>query len=227
MKKEKYYPPKHATGQFHCPHCGVYAKQFWANIKASENYTNNFNNVIVNLSQFNQNLDHNWTISACEHCEKIIIWLSNEIVYPKKMIVDLPNKDLSEDIKKDYLEAAIIFNDSARSSAALLRLALQKLCIQLGEKGKNINDDIKNLVKKGLNPQIQKSLDILRITGNNAVHPGEINVKEKSELVLKLFELINFIAEKMITEPKEIEEFYNELPNGAKDQIAKRDSTEK
>lgn len=227
MKKEKYYPPEHATGQFHCPHCGVYAKQFWANIVASENRrSGNWNQDISSLSGFSEELKHDWVISACEHCNNKILWLNAEIIYPKKMIVDLPNEDLLEDIKKDYLEAAIIFNDSVRSSAALLRLALQKLCIQLGENGKNINDDIKNLVKKGLNSQIQKSLDILRITGNNAVHPGEINVEEKPELVLKLFELINFIAEKMISEPKEIEGFYEELPDGAKEQINERDNIE-
>jgi len=45
------------------------------------------------------------------------------------MIVEAPNSDLSEDIKKDYLKAANIFTDSPRASAALLRLALQKLCI--------------------------------------------------------------------------------------------------
>jgi len=77
-----------------------------------------------------------------------------------------------------------------------------------------------------LNPNIQKSLDILRITGNNAVHPGEINVEEKPELVLKLFELINFIAEKMITEPKEVGAFYEELPDSAKEQIRERDNQE-
>lgn len=226
MKKEKHYPPEHAKGQFHCPHCGVFAKQFWANIVASESAGRNFNSAISNLSGFSENLSHDWTISACQHCGKKIIWLDNEIVYPKKMIVDLPNDDLSDEIKKDYLEAAIIFNDSVRSSAALLRLALQKLCKQLGEKGDNINADIKNLVKKGLNPQIQKSLDILRITGNNAVHPGEIDIEEKPELVLKLFELINFIAEKMISEPKEIEGFYEELPENAKEQIKERDNQE-
>jgi len=224
MKKEKYFPPEHAKGQFHCPHCGVYAKQFWAHIEAKHIWGNTF--IGGRVSDFQENLDREWTISKCEHCGKKMIWLDSEIVYPKEMIVDLPNDDLSEDIKKDYLEAATIFNDSPRSSAALLRLALQKLCKQLGEKGDNINEDIKNLVKKGLNPQIQKSLDILRITGNNAVHPGEINVEEKSELVLKLFELINFIAEKMITEPKEIEGFYEELPDNAKEQVKKRDNQE-
>ncbi|MBU0529298.1 DUF4145 domain-containing protein, partial [bacterium] len=94
----------------------------------------------------------------------------------------------------------------------------------LGEKGKNINDDIKALVKKGLNPKIQKSLDILRITGNNAVHPGEIDIEEEPAKVLKLFELINIIAEKMITEPKEIDSLYNDLPEKAKEAVEKRDN---
>jgi len=99
----------------------------------------------------------------------------------------------------------------------------QKLMIQLGEKGKNINDDIKSLVKKGLNPRIQKSLDSLRITGNNAVHPGKINLVEEPDKVLQLFKILNFIAEKMITEPNEIDKFYDELPEKAKEAVEKRD----
>lgn len=225
MRKEKYYPPEHAKGQFHCPHCGVYAKQFWAHIGARPIWGGNCS--IQGQSVFQEDFNKRWTISKCEHCAEKIIWLDGEIIFPKKMIVELPAVDLNEEIKKDYLEAAIIFNDSLRSSAALLRLALQKLCIQLGEKGENINEDIKNLVKKGLNPQIRKSLDILRITGNNAVHPGEINVEEKPELVLKLFELINFIAEKMIAEPKEIDSFYEAMPESTKAAIDKRDQDEK
>ena len=66
-------------------------------------------------------------------------------------------------------------------------------------------------------------MDILRITGNNAVHPGEINIEEDPEKVLKLFELLNFIAEKMITEPKEISSFYDDLPEGSKEAVEKRD----
>ncbi|UAW99940.1 DUF4145 domain-containing protein [Halopseudomonas nanhaiensis] len=137
------------------------------------------------------------------------------MIYPKKSIATPPNVDLSESIQADYREAASVLADSPRAAAALLRFALQKLCVQLGEQGKNINDDIKNLVKKGLNPLVQKSLDALRITGNNAVHPGELDLSEEPDRVLKLFELINFIANKMITEPKEIESFYEGLPSGA------------
>jgi len=225
MRKERFYPPEYSKGKFHCPHCGVFAKQYWAHIEAKEIWSSGFINVSV--SSFSESLGREWTISKCEYCGKKIIWLDSEIIYPKKIVTDLPNDDLSEDIKKDYFEAAKIFTDSPRASAALLRLALQKLCKQLGEKGDNINEDIKNLVKnKGLNPQIQKLLDILRITGNNAVHPGKINIEEKPELVLRLFQLINFIVEKMVTELKEIEGFYEELPEDAKEQIKKRDSQE-
>lgn len=80
---------------------------------------------------------------------------------------------------------------------------------------------------KGLNPLVQKALDALRITGNNAVHPGEINLLEEPDRVLKLFDLINFIADKMITEPKEIENFYDKLPSGALEAVEKRDKTAK
>ena len=224
MTKEKYYSPIYAEGQFHCPHCNVFAKQHWANISADANNTRGYyNEDICRLSQFVEKLDSIWVISKCEHCGKKIIWLDENIIYPKKITVSLPNEDLDEEIQIDYLEAANIFSDSPRASAALLRLALQKLCKQLGEEGKNINEDIKNLVGKGLNPQIQKSLDILRITGNNAVHPGEINIEENPEIVLKLFELLNFIAEKMITEQKEINSFYDDLPERSKEAVEKRD----
>ena len=145
------------------------------------------------------------------------------MIFPAASIAAPANHDLSEEIRADYSEAAAVVAHSPRAAAALLRLALQKLCKQLGEKGENINDDIKAMVAKGLNPLVQKSLDALRITGNNAVHPGEINLNEEPERVLKLFELINFIATKMITEPREIEAFYGDLPDGALDAVKKRD----
>lgn len=230
MGDEKYFPPEFAKGQFHCPHCGVFAKQRWSHLSATGDvytkpghYGPIYKSKIYNLTKITGQLKESWSISFCEHCGSEIIWLDEIFVYPKKIIVSAPNVDLNQDIQNDFNEAAKIFSDSPRAAAALLRLALQKLCKQLGEKGKNINEDIKNLVKKGLNPQIQKSLDILRITGNNAVHPGEINITENSQLVLKLFEFINFIADKMITEPKEISGFYEKLPDSAKEQIEKRD----
>lgn len=231
MNKEQHFPPEHAKGQFHCPHCGVYAKQRWSHLRAiNDNYTKRdgygrftHSSSIVNLTEVSGDLPEVWTISICEHCNQMAAWLGAAMIYPKKIIVEQPNKDLNEDIKKDYLEAANVLGDSPRSAAAILRLSLQKLCKQLGEKGENINDDIAALVKKGLNPAIRKSLDALRITGNNAVHPGKLDLTEDTERVIKLFSLVNFVAEKMITEQKEIGAFYDDLPEDAKNAVDKRD----
>jgi hypothetical protein len=226
MANESYFPPEHAKGKFHCPHCGVFAKQRWSHLAAGgDMYRSQYHySNIQEMTPMSGTLPEEWTISVCEHCDDRVIWLNAKIVYPKKIPVEQPNTDLSDDIQKDYLEAANVLNDSPRSAAAILRLALQKLCKRLGEKGKDINADIAALVKKGLNPAIQKSLDSLRITGNNAVHPGELDLTEDIERASKLFGLLNFIAQKMITEPKEIDSFYNELPSGAKEAVEKRDA---
>lgn len=144
-------------------------------------------------------------------------------MFPQSSIVEPPNPDLPEEIKSDYNEASIVFNLSPRSAAALLRLAIQKLCKALGEPGKDINTDIKNLVIKGLPHKVQEALDSVRVIGNEAVHPGELNLNDNKDIASKLFKLINFIATKMITEPKEIDELYNSLPKGKLEGIKNRD----
>ena len=221
MANSEYFPPTLGKGEFHCPHCNVYAKQFYSHL--STLIQSNWSSLVDQQSKFNEILPRDWIVTKCQRCGEYIVWRNEMMVYPKTMIAPPPNSDMAEEIKADYIEAGNVFSDSPRAAAALLRLALQKLCKQLGEKGENINEDIKNMVSRGLNPLVQKSLDALRITGNNAVHPGEINLEEGPEKVLKLFELLNFIANKMITEPREIESFYKGLPEGAREAVQRRD----
>jgi hypothetical protein len=146
------------------------------------------------------------------------------MTHPDSSSAPLPNADLPEDIRTDYEEARSIINRSSRGAAALLRLCVQKLCKHLGEPGKDINADIKALVKKGLNPTIQKSLDIVRVIGNEAVHPGQIDLRDRPETAVHLCQLINIIAEAMITQPKMIEQLYAGLPATKRDQIQERDA---
>lgn len=149
------------------------------------------------------------------------------MIYPDSSSIQSPNSDLAQDIIDDYLEAANIINRSPRGAVALLRLAIQKLCKQLGEQGKNINDDIANLVQKGLPTTIQKALDIVRVIGNEAVHPGQIDLKDDQETASKLFDLINIIAHVMITQPKEIAALYETLPEEKRAGIDDRDKKSK
>lgn len=151
------------------------------------------------------------------------MWYEGKMIYPDFEGVQPPNEDLSNDIKEDYNEASSILQKSPRGSAALLRLAIQKLCIELGESGENINNDIKSLVTKGLPSAVQKSLDVVRVIGNEAVHPGQIDLKDDIETAEVLFKLVNLIAEKMITEPKEVEDIFQSLPEEKRLAIQKRD----
>src|SRR5207249_2865137 len=110
-----------------------------------------------------------------------------------------------------------------RGAAALFRLCIQKLCSHLGESGKNINSDIASLVKKGLNPKVQRSLDVVRVVGNEAVHPGTIDLRDKPETAVQLATLINIIADAMITQPKLVDQLYVALPENKRDEINRRD----
>ena len=100
---------------------------------------------------------------------------------------------------------------------------MARFCKELGQSGTNINNDIQKLVEAGLDEKIQKALDSVRVIGNNAVHPGEINLRDDRATAETLFKLLNLIADKMISEPKQVDEVYNSLPQSARDKIKKRD----
>jgi hypothetical protein len=170
-------------------------------------------------------LENVW-VSRCYSCEQEALWVADHVVYPSIAAAGVdPSPDLSDDIKRDFKEAASILNASPRGAAALLRLCIQKLCIEFGEPGQNLNDDIGRLVNgKGLDRHIQQALDIVRVVGNNAVHPGQIDLRDDRDTALKLFGLVNEIAEELITRPRRIEKLYvGVVPESARAQIAKRD----
>ncbi len=165
----------------------------------------------------------NLNLSICYQCDEVTIWLRERIIWPFTSEAPEVNVDLPTDIRNDYAEAASILNLSPRGAAALLRLAIQKLCKHLEAGGKDLNEDIANLVKRGLDSRIQQALDIVRVIGNNAVHPGTVNLKDDTSTATRLFELVNLIAERMISEPKHVSSMFDALPEGAKKGIADRD----
>lgn len=205
----KYIQPKVHKQSFTCPSCGVLAKQEWQirGLKF-ENFGNPTSNVLGS--------------ACCQNCSEISIWIRDKMYFPEIGNSPFPNTEMPELVKNLYVEAASISNKSPRGAAALLRLAIQVLCKELGEDGNNINTDIGNLVKKGLPEIVQQSLDIVRVTGNDAVHPGQIDT-DNPEIVSQLFELTNVIIEYMIALPKKVSGIYSSLPSQKIDGIKKRD----
>ena len=164
----------------------------------------------------------NCNISRCYNCKELTIWVHDQIVYPSTKIDIKPNSDLPDHIRKLFDEAREIVDLSPKGAAAILRLCIQHLCKELGESGKKIDNDIASLVSKGLNPIVQKALDVVRVIGNEAVHPGEINLDDNKDIAINLFGLINLICEQMISHPKQVEALYGGLPEDKLKGIEKR-----
>jgi len=62
------------------------------------------------------------------------------------------------------------------------------------------------------------------VIGNNAVHPGQIDLRDDRAIAESLFRLLNLVAEKMISEPKHVDEVYAALPEEALKAIGNRDA---
>ena len=225
----EYYPPKLGSDNFHCMHCKVYAHQRWSTMfiegnDMHEKYIEPADTIEYVNAYEEINIDGKLVkASLCAHCETPTLWVSEKIIFPLTGAAPAVNNDLDDSVKEIYNEAAAIATQSPRAAYALLRLALEIL-LKPFVKAKTINDAIKKLVEEGnLPPQIQQASDIIRITGNESVHPGQIHLNEPIN-VDELFSLINTIAEFLITLPKQTQEIYDKLPKKSKDAIKDRDS---
>src|SRR5689334_482880 len=128
---QSYTAPTLDGQAFHCPNCQAFAHQQWGAL-------------ILRLSSSTQLPQ--WKAAVCMHCGEISVWRDKAMIYPATTSAPAANADLPDDIKRDYNEAAVIVQRSPRGAAALLRLAIQKICRHLGEPGQNINTDIAALV---------------------------------------------------------------------------------
>jgi len=208
----KYVPAEFGKNGFNCPYhgCDAFSKQNWNNVSWIRN--GQYASVPSIM------------LAVCDHCGRFSVWLDKELVHPTIMGAPTPHPDMPPDIEKDYEEARAVLGKSPRSSAALLRLAIQKICIHQGLPGKNLNEDIGALVSQGLPVRIQQSLDIVRVVGNEQVHPGMLDVRDDPKVARLLFELVNLIVEDRIGNPKRVAELYAKLPQQKREAIEKRDA---
>ena len=243
MQDSKYISPALFSDGFHCPHCDVLVHQLWYQMHAEkinpdEGTPDLYEYIDLPVSEtiyepylddMNSSREYhlsslvNVFISECDKCKKIIIWSREKILYPDCGVGLPPHTDLPDDIRNDFNEARAIFIRSPRGAAALLRLCIQKLCKHLGGSGKDINDDIRKFVNKGLDPRVQKALDVVRVIGNNAVHPGKIDLNDSPEQAKNLFELVNLITDIMISQPNHLQSVFDNLPDSNLKAIKERD----
>ena len=218
-----YIAPEYKSKKFTCPHCQAIAHQNWNHIASARD-----GHFFIPTDDFNiNNTVYRYTsTSKCGHCKKLCFWFNGKMIFPANVAGVPPcHQDMPEQCQGLYDEAKNIFNQSPRAAAALLRLCTERLVQVLTGKEKiALNTGIQELVKSGLPKQIQKALDICRITGNDAVHPNEIG-DDNAEIAGQLFALLNIIVDNQITQPKELDSFAQKVITPEKQQhIDQRDN---
>lgn len=234
---QQYAPPTYGENAFNCPTCSAYTQQEWYEIKLSPSNTLEYE-AAAGLREVDFSTLQSWeaskengyladnlsAVSKCFVCEEVSVWIEGKIVYPNASLAPLPSPDMPEDVAKIYTEARTVSALSSTASTALLRLAVEKLLPQVGAKKAKIDVMIGELVSKGLSKEVEKALDSLRVIGNEAVHPGTIDLQDNNDVSIALFKLLNVVVDRMITQPNEINEIYSLLPENKLKGIADRNS---
>lgn len=227
--------PAFQVSAFNCPHCDVLTTQSWyrpagrrwtsgsiAVVPVSDTSDADTTRLLETGQPFargpipvlRDSLDiHNLMISQCFDCRLASLWIGKKLVHPTSdSFGPEANADLAPEVQADFNEARKIARQSPRGAAALLRLAMQKLLKQLGKPGVNMDGEIGELFAEGMSQKIINALDIVRVVGAEAVHPGQMDLRDDEASVLMLFRLINLIAEDRISTPKHLSDMYQALP---------------
>ena len=146
------------------------------------------------------------------------------MIYPPTRLGPPPNPDMPASAKNLYEEARTVAQPSARAAAGLSRVALESMLRELYPDEQDLNACIAAAVKDGLRRQVQQAMDILRVTGNDALHLAEIRLEDDPETVVALLRLVNLVAEQIISEPQALDDMYASLPEGKRQAIARCDS---
>lgn len=187
-----YIAPSADLKAFNCPRCGVYAGQL-PGLMVFEVFRDDGARMMGRVVE-------GFSMCVCAHCKGFSLWHRQNMVVPSGGAAPLCHPDMPHEIIPDFEEARLIVAHSPRGAAALLILVIQKLCKHLGQSGENINADIAGLVELGLPKGVQRAFDSVRVIGNEAVHPGVIDLRDNPALAQTLFMLVNLIVEKTISD---------------------------
>lgn len=240
------FAPQFRESSFRCPHCSAYAQQSWAQqLRYTEDLADS-----LNLDD--QEPDTVWgdlARATCLACREDSVWKmvkgSNQsgwesrpteggarlisfwvMIWPRESIAEVPHKAMPDGLRELYEEARAVLPDSPRAAAALLRLLMEKLLQKITGVPGNLNKQIGLLVERGtFDKQLQETADTIRVSGNAAVHPAEIQSQgDTKEVALAMFELVNFLVDDLIARPRKISHMYRTaVPEGAREAIARRD----
>ena len=205
-----YEPPKLSSNAFNCPHCHALSTIFWDSLYAPSEGGSSFHK-------------SGFLVASCRGCKGVQIWEDAKMVYPLESTAPIATANFPKDALIDFNEARNVLMFSPRSACLLLRLCIEKVINELEPGSSDLNEKIKKLVEKGLDFNIQKALDTVRVIGGQAGHSLQMDLKDDAGTANAMFSLVNIIIESTITKKKKIDDMYKKLPKEKVDAINERD----
>lgn len=165
-----------------------------------------------------------WWLLSCPVCKKVslIQKYSNECEYnpnTKKYFQEIdflyPECNVNylgvpKEIKSAFEAALKVKNIDISICLLSLRRVLEAICKDQGAEGRNLDTMIKNMLDKGLLPNIMDDACwIIRQLGNDAAHAGEIRVYQSD--VNQTIEFLKTIIHYLYTLPKQMEKLKEKI----------------
>jgi hypothetical protein len=127
---------------------------------------------------------------------------------PQESLKEKPSS-VPEKVRKIY-EEALRVKDEPNSFAVQIRRALEAICIDRGEQGKNLNDDLIRLSEAGVFPPIVAEIaQELRDVGNTGAHAKPRDVGD--EQVQAIDDFFNLVATYVYEMPASLEAYRKRL----------------
>ena len=132
----------------------------------------------------------NLHISNCHSCNGFSLWVSGLLVFPTR--VDKTPELAEEDVE----EAAAILNKFPRGATALMRVCIQKLVPLLEDNGKALNQRVSSLVRKGLEMEMQQSMEVLQVLQSDPLQLSQLESEADKEIALRFIDSLQAVLER-------------------------------
>jgi hypothetical protein len=133
----------------------------------------------------------NLHISNCHSCNGFSLWVGGLLVFPTKI------DKTPELVEEDLEEAAAILNEFPRGATALMRVCIVPL---LEDNGKELNQRVSSLVRKGLEMEIQQAMDVLQVLRSDSTQLNPLESQADWETALRFLDSLKEVLERRMSQ---------------------------
>jgi hypothetical protein len=139
----------------------------------------------------------NLHISNCHSCNGFSLWVGGLLVFPTKI------DKTPELVEEELEEAAAILNEFPRGATALMRVCIQKLVPLLEDNGKELNQRVSSLVRKGLEMEMQQAKEVLQVLRSDPTQLNPLEPQADRETALRFLDSLKEVLERRMSQNRD------------------------